>query len=68
MSTTSAVTATAGQYLTFVVKGQAYGVPIANVREINQIREVTPVPDTPAFVKGVINHMTQKIELLKQSI
>lgn len=55
MSTPSAVNATAGQYLTFVVKGQAYGVPIATVREINQIREVTPVPDTPAFVKGVIN-------------
>ena len=44
-----------GQYLTFVLKGQTYGVPIGTVREINRVSEITPVPQTPPFVSGVIN-------------
>jgi purine-binding chemotaxis protein CheW len=51
----SDVQAKPGQYLTFMIKGQIYGVPIGSVREINQIRDITPVPDTPGFVKGVLN-------------
>lgn len=44
-----------GQYLTFTLKSQLYGVPIATVREINRVTEITPVPQTPEFVSGVIN-------------
>jgi purine-binding chemotaxis protein CheW len=51
----SELRAKAGQYLTFIIRNQSYGVPIGVVREINQIRDITPVPDTPAFVKGVLN-------------
>ncbi|MEK6578331.1 MAG: chemotaxis protein CheW [Bdellovibrionota bacterium] len=47
--------AKAGQYLTFVLKGRAYGLPIFTVREINQVTDITPVPQTPDFVIGVIN-------------
>ena len=47
--------AKAGQYLTFVLKGRPYGLPIATVREINQVTDITPVPQTPEFVIGVIN-------------
>lgn len=43
------------KYLTFVLKGQPYGVPIGAVREINRVTEITPVPQTPPFVAGVIN-------------
>ncbi|MDZ4662123.1 MAG: chemotaxis protein CheW [Pseudomonadota bacterium] len=43
------------KYLTFILKGQPYGVPIGAVREINRVTEITPVPQTPAFVAGVIN-------------
>ena len=45
----------AGQYLTFTLAGQLYGVPIESVREINQMSEITEVPRTPEFVEGVMN-------------
>lgn len=44
-----------GQYLTFMLQNQGYGVPILSVREINQIVDITPIPKAPRFVKGVIN-------------
>lgn len=44
-----------GQYLTFQLMSEQYGVAIETVREINQYGEVTPVPRTPDFVKGVMN-------------
>lgn len=44
-----------GQYLTFVLNKQFFAVPIGAVKEINQIGEITPVPQTPHFVAGVIN-------------
>ncbi len=51
----SAHQAKAGRYLTFVLKGRPYGLPIDTVRGINQVNEITPVPQTPEFVIGVIN-------------
>jgi purine-binding chemotaxis protein CheW len=48
-------TAKPGQYLTFVLNEQLYGVPIGTVREINRMSDITPVPRTPSFVAGVIN-------------
>ena len=47
--------ADAGQYLTFQLAGQAYGLPIASVREINRVSDIAPVPQAAAFVAGVIN-------------
>ena len=44
-----------GQYLTFQLMNEQYGVPIETVREINRVGEITPVPRTPDFVKGVMN-------------
>lgn len=44
-----------GQYLTFVLSQQLYGVPIGAIREINRMSEITPVPKTPSFVAGVMN-------------
>lgn len=44
-----------GQYLTFMLNGQLYGVPIGTVREINRPSEITPVPRTPEYVAGVMN-------------
>ncbi|CAG1017331.1 Chemotaxis protein CheW [Burkholderiaceae bacterium] len=32
-----------------------FGVPISKVREIVRVPEITPVPDMPEFLKGVIN-------------
>ena len=47
--------AEAGRYLTFALKGETYGVPIEAVREIIGIAPITPIPNTPQFIKGVIN-------------
>lgn len=44
-----------GKYLTFVLCEEEYGLEILKVREIIGLLDVTPVPQTPAFVKGVIN-------------
>lgn len=47
--------AKSGQYLTFNLQTEQYGLPIETVREINRVGEITPVPKTPEFVKGVMN-------------
>ena len=44
-----------GQYLTFQLRSELFGIPIGDVREINQYGEVTPVPHSPEAVKGVMN-------------
>jgi purine-binding chemotaxis protein CheW len=44
-----------GQYLTFTLNQQLFGIPIEMVREINQLPPITPVPQAPEAVAGVIN-------------
>ncbi|QDV04519.1 Chemotaxis protein CheW [Planctomycetes bacterium Poly30] len=43
------------KYLTFVLDGGVYGIPILNVREIIAIQPVTPLPRMPMAIRGVIN-------------
>ena len=45
----------AGKYLTFVLGGSAYGLPILKVREIIRMQDITPIPRMPEYVRGVIN-------------
>ena len=51
----SATTAQAGKYLTVVLDSEAYGLAVLKVREIIRLQKITPVPQVPEFVKGVIN-------------
>ena len=44
-----------GKYLTFVLGNEEYGLEILKVREIIGMMDITSVPQTPKFVKGVIN-------------
>ncbi len=44
-----------GKYLTFTLAGEDYGVVIIKVKEIIGMMAVTSVPQTPSWVKGVIN-------------
>jgi purine-binding chemotaxis protein CheW len=44
-----------GQYLTFRLGQEVYGVEILKVQEIKGYTPVTPVPNTPAYLKGVMN-------------
>ena len=45
----------AGKYLTFVLAEEEYGLEILKVREIIGMMEITAVPRTPEYVKGVVN-------------
>ena len=45
----------AGKYLTFKLADEEYGLEILKVHEIIGIMNVTRVPKTPDFVRGVIN-------------
>ena len=49
------IRAQAGKYLTFSLDSEEYGIGILKVKEIIGIVPITPVPQTPDFVKGVIN-------------
>lgn len=44
-----------GKYLTVVLDREAYGIAVLKVREIIRMQKITPVPQMPEFVKGVIN-------------
>jgi purine-binding chemotaxis protein CheW len=44
-----------GKYLVFHLAQEEFGVQVLKVREIMGIQEITRVPQTPDFVKGVIN-------------
>lgn len=44
-----------GRFLTFIVDGEALGVEIGYVKEIIGIQPIAHLPDTPDYVKGVIN-------------
>ncbi len=43
------------QYLTFILADEEYGVDILRVQEIKGWDSVTPIPNTPDYIKGVIN-------------
>lgn len=43
------------QYLTFILAGEEYGVDILRVQEIKGWDSVTPIPNAPVYIKGVIN-------------
>jgi purine-binding chemotaxis protein CheW len=43
------------QYLTFLLAGEEYGVNILRVQEIRGWDAVTPIPNTPSYLLGVMN-------------
>ena len=43
------------QYLTFRLDNQEYGIPIVEVQEIKGWTRMTPVPNAPAHILGVLN-------------
>jgi purine-binding chemotaxis protein CheW len=53
--TSTATNQTAGKYLTVVLENEAYGIAVLKVREIIRLQKITPIPQMPDFVKGVIN-------------
>jgi purine-binding chemotaxis protein CheW len=45
----------AGEYLTFILGNEEYGIEILKVQEIRSYETVTKIANTPDFIKGVIN-------------
>ncbi len=43
------------QFLTFALGQEEYGVEILKIQEIKGFSAITPLPNAPAFVKGVLN-------------
>ena len=43
------------QYLTFLLSGEMFAIPILNIKEIIEYGSLTTVPMMPAFIRGVIN-------------
>jgi purine-binding chemotaxis protein CheW len=67
MSNATVVTEAAsrgGKYLTFALGNEEYGLEILKVREIIGYMDITAVPRTPAYVKGVINLRGQVISVI----
>jgi len=44
-----------GKYLTFTLDKEEYGIGILKIKEIIGMMPITTVPQTPVFIKGVIN-------------
>jgi len=43
------------KYLTFFTDNQIFGIPIADVVQIVEVQDITPVPEFPKYAKGIIN-------------
>jgi purine-binding chemotaxis protein CheW len=54
----------AGKYLTFHLVQEEFGIRVLKVREIMGVQDITAVPHTPAYVKGVINLRGKVIPVL----
>jgi purine-binding chemotaxis protein CheW len=44
-----------GEYLTFTLGAEEYGIEILKVQEIRGYEAVTKIANAPAFIKGVVN-------------
>ncbi|MFO1336702.1 MAG: chemotaxis protein CheW [Burkholderiaceae bacterium] len=51
----AASAATHGEYLTFRLGGEEYGIDILRVQEIRSYEQPTRIANSPAFLKGVVN-------------
>lgn len=43
------------QFLTFLLENQEYGVELLNIQEIRGFSPITPIPNVPTHVRGVMN-------------
>lgn len=57
-------TGVGGQFLTFFLAEEEYGIEILKVETIIGTQTITPVPRTPEFIRGVINLRGQVIPVV----
>ncbi|MCP3665395.1 MAG: purine-binding chemotaxis protein CheW [Gammaproteobacteria bacterium] len=51
----NSITGKQGQFLSFSLGGEEYGADILKVREIRGWEDVRVIPDTPEYIKGVLD-------------
>ncbi len=52
------------ELLVFSLAGERYGIEMARVMEVLPLRDLVPVPRTPSFVLGVVNHRGRILPVL----
>jgi len=55
IETAQELSGTTRQFITFTIGASVFGVDVMAVREITAWVETTPLPNTPEYVRGVIN-------------
>lgn len=45
----------AGKFLSFYLGKEEFAIQVSSVREIIGLQDITPVPQTPIYIKGVLN-------------
>lgn len=55
------------QYVIFLVQDEEFAVDIAEVKEIVRVMDFTKVPDSPDYIKGIINLRGQVITVIDTS-
>lgn len=53
-----------GQILTFMSDGRFFAFEILAVTDIIEIPEITPIPKTPAYISGIINHRGKAVPVM----
>ncbi len=56
------------KYLTFRVGTETFAMPISQIREVLQFEQVTTVPMTPTFVRGVLNLRGSVVPVIDLSV
>src|SRR5512138_69685 len=57
-------TMTGSRYINFSIGNESYCMEILKVRELMGMTDITPLPQTPAFIRGVINLRGQIIPIV----
>lgn len=52
------------KYLLFHLGGEEYGIHISDVQTIEEMQEITAIPDMPLYVKGIVNLRGNVISLI----
>lgn len=52
------------EVIEFVLAYERYALEVAHVREVHSLKEITPLPDTPAFVAGIVNVRGQIVSVI----
>lgn len=57
-------TSAGSRFLNFTLAGESYCMEILKVKELMGMTEITPLPQTPEFIRGVINLRGQIIPII----